>query len=145
MSTKREQQVTGYEVTVVSRLVGNLLSVCFYYVNREVVTEVTSCYGKLTLGVKSLFLLVLTNLPTLTPYRGYRGVVSNHHPTPISCEETGGVFFCSQHEDLFGLRYYEKGIFLLCLKIVLKRLTKFLWEESFTDTTNQSMFQSAYP
>ena len=30
MSTKREQQVTGYEVTVVSRLVGNLLSVCFY-------------------------------------------------------------------------------------------------------------------
>ena len=145
MSTKREQQVTGYEVTVVSRLLGNLLSLCFYYCNREVVTVVTSYYGKLISVCKSLILLLLTNLRELTPYRGYRGVVSNHHPTPISCEETGGVFFCSQHEDLFGLRYYEKGIFLLCLKIVLKRLTKFLSEESFTDTTNQSMFQSAYP
>ena len=95
MSTKREQQVTGYEVTAVSRLVGNLLSVCFYYVNREVVTEVTSCYGKLTLGVKSLFLLVLTNLPTLTPYRGYRGVVSNPPPPTY--------FFSVQYDELFGL------------------------------------------
>jgi len=83
MSTKREKQVTGYEVTTVSRLVGNLLSVCFCYVNREVVTVVTSCYGKLIMGVKSLILLLLTNLPRLTPYRGYRGVVSNPPPPPI--------------------------------------------------------------
>ena len=79
MSTKQEQEVTSYEVTLVSRLVGNLLSLCFYCINQKVVTEVTSCYGKLIMSVKSLFLLLLTNLPRLTPYRGYRGVVSNHH------------------------------------------------------------------
>ena len=83
MSTKREQQVTGYEVTVVSRLVGNLLSICFYYINRVVVTVVTYCYGKLIIDAKSLILLLLTNLPKLTPYRGYRGVVSNPPPPPI--------------------------------------------------------------
>jgi len=83
MSTKQEQQVTSYEVTAVSRLVGNLLSLCFYYINQKVVTEVTSCYGKLIMSVKSLFLLLLTNLPRLTPYRGYRGVVSNPPPPPI--------------------------------------------------------------
>jgi hypothetical protein len=83
MGTKQEQEVTGYEVTTVSRLVGNLLSVCFCYVNREMVTVVTSCYGKLIMGVKSLILLLLTNLPRLTPYRGYRGVVSNPPPPPI--------------------------------------------------------------
>jgi hypothetical protein len=83
MSTKHEQQVTSYEVTVVSRLVGNLLSVCFYYINREVVTVVTYYYGKLIVLAKSLILLQLTNLPQLTPYRGYRGVVSNPPPPPI--------------------------------------------------------------
>ena len=83
MSTKREQQVTGYEVTVVSRLVGNLLSICFYWINREVVTVVTGYYGKLIIDAKSLILLQLTNLPRLTPYRGYRGVVSNPPPPPI--------------------------------------------------------------
>ena len=83
MSTKREQQVTGYEVTVVSRLVGNLLSICFYWINREVVTVVTGYYGKLIMDAKSLILLQLTNLPRLTPYRGYRGVVSNPPPLPI--------------------------------------------------------------
>ena len=70
ISTKREQQVTTYQVTTVSRLVGNLLSVCFYYVIWEVVTMVTSCYGKLIMAVKSLILLLLTNLPRLTPYKG---------------------------------------------------------------------------
>ena len=83
MSTKREQQVTGYEVTVVSRLVGNLLSICFYWINREVVTVVTGYYGKLIMDSKSLILLQLTNLPRLTPYRGYRGVVSNPPPPPF--------------------------------------------------------------
>ena len=83
MSTKREQQVTGYEVTMVSRLVGNLLSICFYWINREVVTVVTGYYGKLIMDAKSLILLQLTNLPRLTPYRGYRGVVSNPPPPPI--------------------------------------------------------------
>ena len=83
MSTKREQQVTGYEVTVVSKLVGNLLSICFYWINREVVTVVTGYYGKLIMDAKSLILLLLTNLPRLTPYRGYRGVVSNPPPPPI--------------------------------------------------------------
>jgi hypothetical protein len=71
--------LTTYQVTAVSRFGGNLLSHCFYYLNEKVVTEVTSYYGKLIMGVKSLFLLLLTNLPRLTPYRGYRGVVSNHH------------------------------------------------------------------
>jgi len=70
ISTKREQQVTTYQVTMVSRLVGNLLSVCFYYLIWEVVTMVTSCYGKLIMAVKSLILLLLTNLPRLTPYKG---------------------------------------------------------------------------
>ena len=82
MSTKHEQQVTSYEVTVVSRLVGNLLSICFYWINREVVTVVTGYYGKLIMDAKSLILLQLTNLPNLPPIRGYRGVVSNHHPPP---------------------------------------------------------------
>ena len=71
--------LTSYQVTAVSRFDGNYLSYCFCYDNQKVVTEVTSCYGKLVMGCKSLFLLLLTNLPRLTPYRGYRGVVSNHH------------------------------------------------------------------
>ena len=95
MSTKREQQVTGYEVTVVSRLLGNLLSLCFYYCNREVVTVVTSYYGKLISVCKSLILLLLTNLRELTPYRGYRGVVSNPPPPTY--------FFSVQYDELFGL------------------------------------------
>ncbi len=103
MSTKREQQVTGYEVTVVSRLVGNLLSVCFYYINREVVTVVTSCYGKLIVLAKSLILLQLTNLPRLTPYRGYRGVVSNPPPPPI-------FFLASSTINCSGVDY-EEGTF----------------------------------
>ena len=43
----------------------------------------TSCHGKLILACKSLFLLVLTNLPNFPPIRGYRGVVSNPPHTPI--------------------------------------------------------------
>ena len=80
MSTKREQQVTGYEVTVVSRLVGNLLSICFYWINREVVTVVTGYYGKLIMDAKSLF--ILTNLPNLPPIGGIGGV-SSPPPPPI--------------------------------------------------------------
>jgi hypothetical protein len=52
-------------------------------INREVVTVVTGYYGKLIMDAKSLILLQLTNLPRLTPYRGYRGVVSNPPPPPI--------------------------------------------------------------
>ena len=83
MSTKREQQVTGYEVTMVSRFVRNLLSICFYCIYRNLVTVVTIYYGKLIVLAKSLILLQLTNLPRLTPYRGYRGVVSNPPPPPF--------------------------------------------------------------
>ena len=115
MSTKQEQEVTSYEVTLVSRLVGNLLSVCFYYINREVVTVVTYYYGKLIVLAKSLILLQLTNLPQLTPYRGYRGVVSNPPPPPIfflapnTINCSGGDYEEGTFTPILNRRIYEQG------------------------------------